>query len=67
MTCRHAISKRRDGPKIPARWGSWGIEVCGTCWMWRPLRPMGACGRGPPFRPATELVEQLCPEEDDRG
>lgn len=32
--CRHQVHKRREGPRVPMRWGTGPTEIC-ECGAWR--------------------------------
>jgi hypothetical protein len=53
--CRHRQTVQ--GPRVPARWGSFATEVCIRCLRWREL---GSFAR---FRTPTALVRALIPVE----
>lgn len=35
--CGHPKDKRKEGPRIPAVYGSWATEICKKCKSWREL------------------------------
>lgn len=57
---KHTHTKTGDGPRIPARWGSWATETC-SCGWWRTVYHAGPereWHSPDELRAATEDVEQ---------
>ena len=50
-----------DGPRIPARWGTFPTQVCAKCGMWRIHPSVGPND----WQPATTLQERLNEDDDE--
>ncbi len=52
--CCHALEYRREGPRVPASYGSWATEVCGKCEKWHYNR--GGCKGDEKWRKMSDLL-----------